>query len=255
MFVSSEILFKESFGQICRSRSCYSDSADIWRLRRQWKDEYERLNSEFVSGKFRFGIRTQVTLSGGRDVEITDARDALAEKVLTRILKIVLKPVLSQGCFHPADRGGIKASIREVIQALPAASSLSPLMGAFYLRELDEKAEKLPVFYVRYMDDILMMAKKRWHLKNGIRLVNQEFAALKLAKHPDKTFIGRTEKEFDFLGYRFCAGKEIAVSEKTQANFLKKAQEIGEKEPPGTRKQRVDEYTLRWIRWAKAGLK
>jgi hypothetical protein len=65
-----------------------------------------------------------------------------------------------------------------------------------------------------------------------------------LAKHPDKTF----EKEFDFLGYRFCAGKEIAVSEKTQANFLRKAQEIGEMEPPGTRKQRVDEYSLHWIR-------
>ncbi len=51
--------------------------------------------------------------------------------------------------------------------------SLSPLMGAFYLAELDEKAEKLPVFYVRYMDDILMMSEKRGRLKKGIRVAKR----------------------------------------------------------------------------------
>jgi hypothetical protein len=34
--------------------------------------------------------------------------------------------------------------------------------------------------------------------------VNVQFGLLKLEKHPDKMFIGRTERGFDFLGYCIC---------------------------------------------------
>ena len=34
-------------------------------------------------------------------------------------------------------------------------------------------------------------------------LVNQTLNELRVEKHPDKTFIGRPEKGFDFLGYHF----------------------------------------------------
>ena len=34
------------------------------------------------------------------------------------------------------------------------------------------------------------------------RRLPQVFADLRLATHPDKTFIGRIERGFDFLGYR-----------------------------------------------------
>jgi len=53
------------------------------------------------------------------------------------------------------------------------------------------------------MDDICILAKKRWHLRATIKQLNQELNALKVKQHPDKTFIGRIEKSFDFLGYHF----------------------------------------------------
>jgi RNA-directed DNA polymerase len=318
-------LFKESYVRLCESRKHYPDTADIWELRRRGKDGCGRLMRDFADGKFRFGIRAWVMLPDGRETEITDARDALAERVLCGILQNILAPVLSERCFHLKERGGLKAATREVIQALdrnefvfrtdvksyyasvnhgilwdklrkqvyaaggslpvhpniimnyvgqwlcrvvekngiyeemrqgiPTASSLSPLMGGFYLAELDRKAEKLPLFYVRYMDDILMMSEKRERLKKGIRTVKQEFEALKLAGHPDKTFVGRKEKGFDFLGYHFDPDGRISVSEKTLANFLRKTREIERREPPETREKRLQDYTLRRIRWAKAGLK
>ena len=40
-------------------------------------------------------------------------------------------------------------------------------------------------------------------LRRVVKTLNRELHALQLEKHPDKTFIGRIEKGFDFLGYRF----------------------------------------------------
>jgi hypothetical protein len=73
-------------------------------------------------------------------------------------------------------------------------------LGAFYLLELDRRLESLEVKYFRYMDDILILATTRWKLRKAIRVLNQTFAGLKLAKHPDKTAMGRVERGFDFLG-------------------------------------------------------
>jgi hypothetical protein len=82
---------------------------------------------------------------------------------------------------------------------------LSPLIGAFYLKILDEALGNSGLYYVRYMDDILVLTPTRWRLRLAIRVLQQAFARLKLSMHPDKTCIGRIEKGFDFLGYHFSA--------------------------------------------------
>ncbi len=52
-------------------------------------------------------------------------------------------------------------------------------------------------FYMRFMDDILVLAPTRWRLRKA---VNEVLGSLCLLKHPDQTFVGRTERGFDFLG-------------------------------------------------------
>ena len=44
-------------------------------------------------------------------------------------------------------------------------SPLSPLLGALYLLPLDRAMAKLDVEYVRYMDDWLITAPRRWQLR------------------------------------------------------------------------------------------
>jgi hypothetical protein len=83
---------------------------------------------------------------------------------------------------------------------------LSPLLGALYLKVLDQRLSCTEAYYVRYMDDILVLTKTRWQLRRAVRTLNQTFAELKVSPHPDKTFIGRIERGFDFLGYYFCRG-------------------------------------------------
>ena len=50
-------------------------------------------------------------------------------------------------------------------------------------------------WYVRYMDDILVLAPTRWTLRQAVREVNQALGALGLEKATDKTFIGRIAKD------------------------------------------------------------
>lgn len=60
-------------------------------------------------------------------------------------------------------------------------------------------------------------------------MLNQTFNELKLEKHPDKTFIGRIEQGFNFLGYHFCPD-ELSVAEKTIEKFLVRAVQLYEQE-------------------------
>ena len=72
-----------------------------------------------------------------------------------------------------------------------------------YLKSLDDAFANDDVFYIRYMDDILILSKTRWQNRRVVKKLNQCFNALKVEQHPDKTFIGRIDKGFDFLGYHF----------------------------------------------------
>jgi len=55
------------------------------------------------------------------------------------------------------------------------------------------------------MDDILILTHTRWQNQRAVKALNQCFNRLKVKQHPDKTFIGRIDKGFDFLGYPFSA--------------------------------------------------
>ena len=86
-----------------------------------------------------------------------------------------------------------------------AGGSLSPLLGALYLSPLDAAMLRLvnlgQIYYVRYMDDMVILAKTRWHLRGAIRILTETIQSLGLTLHRVKRFVGRIEKGFDFLDY------------------------------------------------------
>jgi RNA-directed DNA polymerase len=61
--------------------------------------------------------------------------------------------LIAQYLRRCAERGGLLWDYRK---GIALGSPLSPIIGAFFLTELDEALEKLGVFYSRFMDDILV---------------------------------------------------------------------------------------------------
>jgi len=120
---------------------------------------------------------------------------------------------------------------------------------------LDEQIERLGLFYVRYMDDILVLAPTRWWLRKAVKVLNRVFATLRLENHPDKTFIGKIERGFDFLGYHFSPmGLRVATG--TMVRFIEHAARLYEQERGGRfSSSPLGLYIKRWLRWVNAGIR
>jgi len=67
----------------------------------------------------------------------------------------------------------------------------------------------------------------RWVLRRAVKRLNGILGELKLEKHRDKTFIGRIEKGFDFLGYHFSDGV-LRVADATRDCFISPAVQLYE---------------------------
>ncbi len=78
-----------------------------------------------------------------------------------------------------AERGGL---FWEHSKGIALGNPLSPIIGAFFLTELDKELEKPGLFYIRFMDDILVLAPTRWKLRTAVKVVNQVLASLCVAK-------------------------------------------------------------------------
>ncbi len=159
----------------------------------------------------RFVLRTDIK-SYYASIDHFLLLDQLAEYIQDRrVLNL-----LGQYLRRCAERGGL---FWEYECGISLGCPLSPLIGAFFLKALDERMGKLGLCYVRFMDDIVVLAPSRWRLRRAVQMLNQVLASLHLEKHPDKTFIGRIERGFDFLGYHFHPDG-VSVAKKTVENFL-----------------------------------
>ena len=143
---------------------------------------------------------------------------------------------------------------QDIQRGIGLGCPLSPLMGALYLKQLDEQMANTGLFYCRFMDDWVILAPTRWKLRAAIRVVNATLTALKVEQHPDKTFIGRIAESFDFLGYHFSP-EGLTVAQQTVERFLDRARRLYKHEPRGPAAlERLGAYVRRWWRWVRAGI-
>ncbi|NKB87178.1 MAG: reverse transcriptase [Acidobacteria bacterium] len=165
------------------------------------------------------------------------------ELLLQRIERFVpdraVLNLLGQYLRYTVEWGGLFTDNRT---GICRGCSLSPLIGAFFLAELDQALERKDVDYVRFMDDIVILAPTRWKLRRAVKAMNEVLADLALEQHPDKTFIGRIERGFEFLGVHFSpAGSRIADS--AIERFVQRAARLYKQEPDPVR---LGQYCARW---------
>ena len=139
---------------------------------------------------------------------------------------------------------------------LVAGGGLSPLLGALHLIDVDralgnQRLRSAGVYYLRYMDDILILTRTRWQLRRAIATLRRMLGELDLELHPEKRFIGRTTAGFDFLGYRFHSGRRLRPSAQSLKRLLTRSRRLHEQGAPRARLWR---YVERWVEWLWGGL-
>jgi RNA-directed DNA polymerase len=95
-------------------------------------------------------------------------------------------------------------------QGTPQGGVLSPVLANLYLHDLDVEVAKSGYQMIRYADDFVILTSSQEEAEKAKRLVEVWAEENGLIIHPEKTHIGNCTVEgegFDFLGYRFEAGK------------------------------------------------
>lgn len=118
--------------------------------------------------------------------------------------------------------------LREIVgsspKGIPIGNLTSQLFANVYLNELDHfvKRELKERYYLRYMDDFLVLHEDKRHLheeKERVRLFLRD--TLKLMLHPKKAEVFPIEKGIDFLGYVIRGNKRF-LRKSTVKRIVKK---------------------------------
>ena len=133
--------------------------------------------------------------------------DRLMERVEERI---------SDGRLLDLLRGWLKADVLKDAQrwtptaGAPQGAVISPLLANIYLHPLDERMAALGYRMVRYADDFVVLCRHREEADAALAVIRHWVEDNGLDLHPGKTQVGDCRKPgegFDFLGYRFEAGR------------------------------------------------
>ena len=102
----------------------------------------------------------------------------------------------------------------------PQGAVISPLLANLYLHPLDLLMEESRCRMVRYADDFVILCRTEQEALAALRQVEAWVAANGLTLHPDKTRVGDSRQPgqgFDFLGYRFEAGRRLVRKKSLKA--------------------------------------
>jgi RNA-directed DNA polymerase len=123
---------------------------------------------------------------------------------------------VSDGRLLDLIRAWLKAEILKGLErwtpeeGTPQGGVLSPLLANIYLDPLDQLMAGRGYRMVRYADDFVILTRSRDEADTALALVAAWVAENGLVLHPEKTRVGDCRQPgegFDFLGYRFEAGR------------------------------------------------
>lgn len=178
-------------------------------------------------------------------------RGPLMRQLKRHVSAPVLLNLVRQYLHYSVERGG---EFYTPQKGICRGCALSPLLAGFCLWSMDTyfEAQQPHLRYVRFMDDIVILTRTRWHLRRVVRTLNVFFASGGYRQHPDKTFIGKTEKGFDWLGIQFNRSGIEGVAPRAMANHRQRLHRLYEQAwryGIVKTRARVGEYVRRWKIW------
>ena len=102
----------------------------------------------------------------------------------------------------------------------PQGAVISPLLANLYLHPLDIRMRQRGYRMIRYADDFVILCRSAAEAQQVLREIEAWVEANGLALHPEKTHVGDCRERgqgFEFLGYRFEAGRRWVRKKSRQA--------------------------------------
>jgi RNA-directed DNA polymerase len=115
---------------------------------------------------------------------------------------------------------------RSVATGTPQGGVISPLLANVYLHRLDVEATKAGLRFVRYADDFIVTANRRWKARRADQMIRELLADLGLSLNEDKSGVRNLDRdEVEFLGFtfyrRFLRPRSRAIASfKAQIRYL-----------------------------------
>lgn len=135
--------------------------------------------------------------------------DLLMEEICTKIadgaILSLLEKLLKQGVMQSHKEW------TPTPQGTPQGAVISPLLSNVYLDALDKKMQQLGYEMIRYADDFIILCETAQEAECALEEVREWLGSKSLQLHPEKTRVVHHYDKggFEFLGYRFEAGKRF----------------------------------------------
>jgi group II intron reverse transcriptase/maturase len=93
--------------------------------------------------------------------------------------------------------------VRHRVTGTPQGGVISPLLANIYLHRLDREVRAAGFRLIRYADDFVILADRRWKTEAADRLVRRVLADIGLEVAEAKSGVVAVADGFEFLGFRF----------------------------------------------------
>ena len=140
-------------------------------------------------------------------------------------------------------------------KGLGLGSQITQLVQLAVLDDLDhEIKERLKIkYYVRYMDDFVLISNNKEELINALNLIKKRLAEMKLSINEKKTQISQIKNGINFLGFRFTLSETGKVYMTILKNRISKARKRLKKLSRKVDSEKLDECYQCWRHFVSKG--
>lgn len=145
-------------------------------------------------------------------------------EIISKIIDSTNNPEVNENIRRLVDNRDLDIPYYEYDKGLPIGNMTSQFLSIFYLHELDHFiVHDLHLkYYVRYMDDFIIMSSQKEKLKEALILIRQMLEdKYKLKISDKKTKIVSIKNGFDFLGYTFKVINHKTIVKIKRSNIKK----------------------------------
>jgi group II intron reverse transcriptase/maturase len=125
-------------------------------------------------------------------------------RVLREVAKVIDDPEVI-GLIRRWLRAGVleDGHVRHRMTGTPQGGVISPLLANIYLHRLDREVRAAGFRLIRYADDFVILADRRWKADAADRLVRRVLADIGLEVAEAKSGVVKVTDGFEFLGFSF----------------------------------------------------